>query len=312
MRWLLHGLVCLAVLGAAPLLGAPLEGAAGEFILLELRVPRVLVGALVGGTLGLTGAVYQALFRNGLATPSTVGTMAGATLGALAALVLGAGALLGLPGVAAAAFLGAALVSALVLSVAARKRATMGDVLLAGIAVTLASSALASGLQFTADSQALFAATQWSLGHLPQVGYDALGWLGPLNLGSALALLLLAPALQGLVGGEELAETQGVPVRRVRQVALGAGSLGVAASVAWCGPIAFVGLVVPHVLRGFGVITYRQLLPLSWLYGAAGLVACDTAARLLLPGRELPVGVLTAAIGAPALVWVVARRRSLG
>lgn len=305
----LLSLASLALLVAAPLIGPSLDADTGAFILWQLRVPRVLVGVLVGGTLGISGAVFQALFRNGLATPSTVGTLAGATLGALAALVFGGGVVLGLPWVAVAAFIGALAVSGFVLAIAARQHASMSDVLLAGIAVTLAAGAISAGIQYTADSRALFAAAQWSLGHLPQVGYRALGWLTPFCLLSSLVLLSLARPLQVLVGGEDLARAQGVSVPRVRAAALGAGALGVAACVAWCGPIAFVGLVVPHVVRGLGAVTYRSLLPLSWLCGAAMLVTCDTLARMAWPGRELPVGVITAAIGAPALVFVVSRRR---
>lgn len=305
----LHAAACLLLLAVVPLIGPSLDVPSGDFILWQLRVPRLLVGALVGGTLGLSGAVYQALFRNGLATPSTVGTLAGATLGAFFVLVLGGGSALGLPAVAVAAFLGAVGLSALVLAVAARQRASMSDVLLAGIAVTLAASALSTGLQYTADSRALFAAAQWSLGSLPQVGYKAVLWLLPFTLLSSLLMLLLARPLQALVAGEEVAATQGVSIARVRALALGAGALGVAACVAWCGPIAFVGLLVPHLVRGLGAVTYRRLLPLSWLYGATLLVWCDTLARLVWPGGELPVGVVTAALGAPALIFVVARRR---
>ncbi|MCA9640820.1 MAG: iron ABC transporter permease [Polyangiaceae bacterium] len=306
---LLHALVCLALLGVVPFIGPSLNVPSGDFILWQLRVPRLLVGAIVGGTLGLSGAVYQALFRNGLATPSTVGTLAGATLGALAVLVLGGGSALGLPAVALAAFVGGLGLSGLVLLVAARQRASMGDVLLAGIAVTLAASALSTGLQYTADSRALFAAAQWSLGSLPQVGYRAVLWLVPFCGCSSLVLLVLARPLQSLVSGEEVAATQGVNVARVRALALGGGALGVAACVAWCGPIAFVGLLVPHLVRGLGVVSYRRLLPLSWIYGATLLVWCDLLARLVWPRGELPVGVVTAALGAPALIVVVARKR---
>lgn len=305
----LHAVACTMLLLVVPFIGPSLNVASGDFILWQLRVPRLLVGVLVGGTLGLSGAVYQALFRNGLATPSTVGTLAGATLGALLVLVLGGGSVLGLPGVAVAAFVGAIGLSSLVLAIAARQRASMSDVLLAGIAVTLAASALSTGLQYTADSRALFAAAQWSLGSLPQVGYQAVIWLLPFTFVSAVVMLTLARPLQALVAGEEVAETQGVSVARVRVLALGAGALGVAACVAWCGPIAFVGLLVPHLVRGLGVVTYRRLLPLSWLYGGTLLVWCDTLARIVWPRGELPVGVVTAALGAPALIFVVARRR---
>jgi iron complex transport system permease protein len=185
----------------------------------------------------------------------------------------------------------------------------MSDVLLAGIAVSLAASALATGLQYAADSRALFAASRWSLGQLPQVGYRGVALLAPVVLITSLLLFSQTRALAAFVVGEELAQAQGVNVRRLRLLVLCAASLSVAAIVAWCGPIAFVGLIVPHLVRlvvGAGV---RSLLPLSALSGAAFLTLCDACARSIAPGRELPVGVLTAALGAPALILLIARAR---
>ncbi|MEB2310304.1 MAG: iron ABC transporter permease [Sorangiineae bacterium] len=308
-RGVLLVLASVAVLCGAALVGPSLDGPRGAFIFWSLRVPRVLVGALVGGTLGLTGAVFQAIFVNPLATPSTVGTTAGATLGALAALVLGASAVGGLPVVVAAAFAGALAASAVVSVVAARGSARIHDVLLVGIAVTLAAGALSTGLQYTADMSALFASAQWSLGHLPQVGYRGVLLMAPFVVISTGTLLSLARELAALVAGEELAQAQGVDVRRTRTLALGLGSLGVAACVAWCGPIAFVGLLVPHLVRLLVGATERVLLPLSLVVGAAFLVGCDALARVALPGRDLPVGVVTAALGAPALIVLIARAR---
>ncbi len=308
-RVVLMVLVSVLVLAGSAFVGPSLEGARGAFIFWNLRVPRVIVGALAGGTLGLVGAVFQAIFVNPLATPSTVGTTAGATLGALAALVLGASAFGGLPIIVAAAFAGALAASLVVAAVAARGRARIHDVLLVGIAVTLATGAISTGLQYTADLNALFASAQWSLGHLPQVGYRGVLLMLPFVVVSVAALLLLSRALASLVAGEDVAHAQGVDVRRTRTVALGMGSLGVAACVAWCGPIAFVGLLVPHLVRLLVGSTQRVLLPMSLIVGSAFLVGCDTLARLVLPGRELPVGVITAALGAPALIVLIARAR---
>jgi ABC-type Fe3+-siderophore transport system permease subunit len=226
--------------------------------------------------------------------------------------VLG-GALGGLPGgvpvLAAFAFAGALLMSGFVAALAASGRARVNDVLLAGIAVSLAAGALATGLQYSADEMQLFVAVRWSLGHLPQVGYRGVLMILPFVAVSLAVLLMQTRALQALTGGEERAHSQGVNVQRVRGVVLGVGALGVAACVAWVGPIAFVGLIVPHMVRmGLGS-SRRVLLPMSVLVGAAFLVACDMGARLALPGRELPVGVLTAGLGAPVLVWLIARQR---
>ncbi len=301
---------CFVLFAAAVFLGASLGGPEGDFILWQLRLPRALVGALVGATLALVGAVFQALFQNPLATSDTVGTTAGATLGALAALALGdSHSVQGLPLVTVSAFAGALGASFLVASFASSRRAHSSDVLLAGIAVTLATSAIASGIQYVSDSRALFAATQWALGQLPQVGYRGVLLLLPVCAFSCVGLLTLTRNLQAFALGEELAHSQGVNVPRLRFVALALGSLGVAACVAWCGPIAFVGLIVPHLVRALLGSSYRVLLPMSLVLGAALLVTCDAFARLIVPGRELPVGIVTAALGAPALVALVARTK---
>jgi iron complex transport system permease protein len=297
----------LALMAVCVLVGPDLSGAQGSFILWQLRVPRVLVGALVGGTLGLVGASFQTLFANPLASESTVGTTAGATLGALVAIALA------LPGgfsvVFGCACVGAALASASVTLVAGSGRASMGDVLLAGITVTVATGALSVGLQYLSDSRALVAAARWSLGQLPQVGYDGVLVLAPLVIPCWVALLACARALQTFAFGDDLAQSRGVNVPRLKRLVLGMGSLAVAACVAWCGPIAFVGLIVPHLVRRSVGPAQRRVLPLSLVTGGAFLVACDALARSISPGRELPVGVVTAALGAPGLVVLLFRSR---
>jgi ABC-type Fe3+-siderophore transport system permease subunit len=290
--------------------GPTFSGATRDFVLLELRLPRLLVGALVGATLSISGAAFQAIFNNALATPSTVGTTAGATLGALVALALDVGGgVFGISLLTACAFVGALVTTLIVSGLSASGRLSKNDVLLAGIAVTLAASALASALQFASDARALVAAAQWSLGQLPQVGYRGVLLIGPFAAITAAGLLALGRPLQSLSLGEELARTQGVNVARLRFSVLVVASLGVAACVAWCGPIAFVGLIVPQLIRLLVGPALRLLLPLSLLGGAAFLVVCDALSRVLLPGRELPVGVITAALGAPALVFLVSRAR---
>lgn len=313
-RWVALVLGTVFVVGLAPIVGDPesLSGPRGGFVLTQLRIPRVLVGALVGTTLGLVGAVYQLLFANGLATPSTVGTTAGATLGALVALRLGGLAptvALGIPTVLAGAFLGAVVASAVAAAVAASGRTPIADVLLAGIATSLAASALATALQATSDAQTVADAVRWSFGYLPQVGFEGVWLLAPVTLVVGVGLLGLGRSLRALGRGDDLAAAQGVAVPRVRILGIGLGSLGVAACVAWCGPIAFVGLLVPHLVRAVLGPSPAGLLRGSAILGAGFLVAADTAARLLLPDRELPVGVLTAALGAPALVAILAARR---
>jgi iron complex transport system permease protein len=296
-----------AVLAASPWLGPVPPEHAADFVVWQLRVPRVVVGGCVGATLGVVGASFQALFGNPLATPSTTGTTAGAALGALVALVVFPLApralLMGL------AFAGALAVAMPVAALAARRRARLEDVLLAGVALTLAAGALTTGLQVGADEAATRRAVLWSLGSLSQVGYGSLPWLLPACVVAVVGSLSQVRALDALVAGEERAHSQGVDVRRVRVWLLAVGALGVAATVAACGPIAFVGLVVPHLVRLSIGAPRRLLLPVSGVAGAGFLVGCDTLARLVLPGRELPVGVLTAALGAPLLVVLVLRPR---
>jgi iron complex transport system permease protein len=309
MKTTLSVLAIVTLLAAASVLVGPsLEGARGEFVLWQLRVPRALAGLLVGSTLGLVGAAFQALFRNPLATETTVGTTAGAALGALGALVFGLSGAFQLSAATIAAFLGALAASSIVAAAARSGRARTTDILLAGVAVTLAAGAISQGVTAIADAPALFAAAQWSLGQLPQVGYSRLVLLLPFVCVSALVLLLRRRALSVLALSEDWAETQGVAVRRVRFEVLVAGSLGVGACVALCGPIAFVGLVVPHLVRRTTGASVRELLPLSWLAGAGFLVTCDAIARVIVPGRELPVGMITAALGAPTLFALVLRR----
>jgi iron complex transport system permease protein len=238
-----------------------------------------------------------------------VGTLAGATLGAVAALVLGAArGLGGLPAVTLCAFAGAVLVTMPLTAIAASGRATMGSVLLAGIATSTMATAISMGIQYTADATSIFSAARWTLGSLQQLGYVGVVAVASVALPSAALLLSQTRALEALAAGEERAHGQGVALPRLRTICLATSSLGVAAVVAWCGPIPFVGLIVPNLVRLLVGPSQRRLLPYSILLGAAFLVACDAIARLTWPGHELPVGVVTAALGAPALVWLIARR----
>ncbi|MEM9302904.1 MAG: iron chelate uptake ABC transporter family permease subunit, partial [Pseudomonadota bacterium] len=175
--------------------------------------------------------------------------------------------------------------------------------------ISLAAGALSAGLKFTADMSATVQAVRWSLGHLAQVGYDRMLLMLPFAALTWLLLLSRARALAALAQSEEKALTQGVDIRSLRTIGLGVGSLGVGAAVALCGPIAFVGLIVPHIVRGWLGAARHRLLPGSMLLGGAFLVACDAFARVILGNRELPVGVVTAGLGAPLLVWLISRPR---
>ncbi len=309
-RLLLLVITTIVVIAATPWIGARPEGEAGSFILNELRIPRTLMAAMVGGLLSMVGAVYQTLFANPLAAPSTVGTTAGAVLGALVALVLGWGtSVSGLPAVATAAFCGALVVTFLLAGLAAREQARIDDVLLMGVAISLAAGAISAGIQFTSDQVGLANVVRWTLGHLPQVGYKGIYLILPFFLLVVAVLLSQVRSLESLVAGEQLAFSQGVDVRRTRVLGLGVGALGVSAVVAWCGPIAFVGLIVPHITRRLLGTSRRLLIPGSLFCGSLFLVLCDLIGRSAIPGKEVPVGVITAALGAPTLIALIIRRR---
>ncbi|MDE0957228.1 MAG: iron ABC transporter permease [Planctomycetota bacterium] len=309
IRWLPWVALAIPIAVATAWIGPPLDDPHGQWILQELRLPRALAGAMVGAVLSAAGAVVQILLRNPLATPSTIGTTAGATLGVLAVLVLGSGSTwMGLPILPAAAFAGALLVTLIIASVAARDRARTEDVLLAGIALTLATGAIASGLRLGVDQVTSLSALRWSLGSLTIIGPDRISMLAPFVVISLAGMLWLIRPLEVLISGIERARTRGVEVTRVRTLGLGLASLGVAACVATCGPIAFVGLICPHLVRRVVGSAPRTLLPASILLGAVFLPLCDSIGRVIWEQREIPVGVITAALGAPVLFMIVVRR----
>ena len=193
-------------------------------------------------------------------------------------------------------------------AVASRNRARTEDVLLTGIALTLATGALASALRLGVDQITSLNALRWSLGSLTVVGFDRIGMLLPFVVITLLGMIWLIRPLEVLISGTERARTRGVEVPRVRTLGLGLASLGVAACVATCGPIAFVGLICPHIVRRIAGAAPRILVPGSILLGAAFLPLCDSIGRVLMDQREIPVGVITAALGAPVLFLLVTRR----
>lgn len=313
-------LLVLAVLALAALLGAPLAGShdislsdvlrgepTAEAIFWQLRLPRVLLALLAGAGLAVSGLGFQTLFRNELAEPYTLGVASGAALGAVLALRLEeSAALLGLPVVALASFAGALGATALVVGLALRRRDTAtSTLLLAGIAVSLSCSAIILFVQYLADSTQTFRIVRWMMGGLSVVGYGEVLWVAPWVLGGAALLLFLRWDLNLLLLGEELASSRGVDLGRLRLKVLLAASLMIGALVAVAGPIGFVGLMVPHILRRWVGHDHLYLAPACVLGGGAFLVLCDLAARTIMAPAELPVGVLTALLGGPFFLWLL-------
>jgi iron complex transport system permease protein len=276
----------------------------------QLRLPRVLLALLTGAGLAVSGLGFQTLFRNDLAEPYTLGIASGAALGAVIALRLDvAESLLGLPFIALASFAGALAATALVAGLAMRRSDSTSTLLLAGIAVSLSCSAIILFLQYLSDSTQTFRMVRWMMGGLAVVGYGDVLWVLPWVLGGTAMLLLSRWELNLLLTGEELAASRGVDLVRLRLKILIATSLMIGALVAVAGPIGFVGLMVPHILRRWVGYDHLFLAPACVLGGGAFLVLCDLAARTVMAPAELPVGVLTALLGGPFFLWLLVLRR---
>ena len=284
-------------------------------IVWQIRLPRVLLGALVGSMLAGGGAAYQGVFRNPLADPYLLGVAAGAGLGATAVIISGGSpALLPL-----AAFGGAVAAVALTYSLGASAGrrgdevsagpASTASILLAGIAVAALLTAAQTFLQ-QSHAQTLQAIYAWILGGLSGATWSQVGLIVPYVAVSAVALLAHRRLLDVLRVGETEAGSLGVNVPRLRLVVVIAATLGAAAAVSVSGLIGFVGIIVPHAVRLTAGPSYRIVLPVSMIGGAAFLVLADIAARTVQPGTEVPIGVITAAVGAPFFLFVLRSRRA--
>ena len=304
---------------ALRLFGLPVGGEQlqqAELILGQIRLPRTLLGLTVGAVLALCGVAMQGLFRNPLADPGLVGVSSGAALGAAIAIVGGA-ALGGLPEAFApyllsfSAFLGGLGVTALVYRLGRRNGETsVATMLLAGIALTALAGAAIGLFTYLADDSTLRTLTFWNLGSLNGASYARLWPLLLVTAAVALWLPRRAKALNALLLGESEARHLGFAVERIKRELGFCTALGVGAAVAAAGMIGFVGLVVPHLMRLLVGPDHRVLLPASALAGASLLLLADLAARLLLAPAELPIGIVTALIGAPFFLYLLVRERN--
>jgi len=279
-------------------------------ILLDLRLPRAVLGLLVGGGLALAGSVFQALLRNPLAEPFILGISGGAAAGAVLVLALGLTAA-GSGVLPVAAFAGALVAILLVFRVASAAERTL-DVrvlLLAGVVVGSFFSAVIALILSLSEARAVRSAILWMMGSLAGANWGSVMVVAAYTIPAALALMGLARALNLMAVGEETASYLGTDVERVKRIAYGVASLVTAAGVAVAGIIGFVGLIVPHGIRLLIGSDQRFLLPLSFLAGAAFLALADLGARLLLAPTEIPIGVVTAFLGVP--LFLVLLRRSL-
>lgn len=286
-------------------------------VLLSIRLPRVLLGMLVGGGLAIAGAAMQGLFRNPLADPGLLGVSSGAALAAFAAMVFGAGVHAVLPSVYAAwllplAAFGGALIALLTLYALARDvggRVQVSVMLLAGIAVNALCGAGVGLLAWLASDAQLRSFTFWSMGSLGGALWPTLAITAPLILFAAIALGRLARPLDVLALGETDALHLGVRVERLKLAIILLCALMVGVAVSVSGAIGFMGLVVPHLLRMAGGPDHRWLMPASFLGGGILLTIADLAARTWAAPAELPIGILTALVGGPFFLGLLARGR---
>ena len=306
--------VTAGILLAAAGIDTPLDDTAVESqrqIILSIRLPRILTALMVGAALAMVGAVMQAIFRNPMADPGIIGVSSGAGFGAVSAIATGFAAVhwLALP---TAAFAGALLTAAVVFLFSLRAgRTQVATLLLGGIAITyLCSAATSAVISFTYDRDALREMIFWLLG-----GFDNRSWqhvqlmFPPLLVGAAL-IYPQAQALNLLSLGEEEARGLGVRVQRVRALLLVVSALLAGVAVSVSGLVGFVGLLVPHFVRLLVGPDHRSLLPLAALGGGIFLLLADTAARTVIQPSELRVGIVTALVGAPAFLFILARQKS--
>ncbi len=273
-----------------------------------IRVPRMLLGALVGAGLALIGAVLQAVTRNPLADPHLLGVTSGATLGAVI-VVLHVGEIVGLLTLPIAAFIGALLSMLLVLAIASRHGRLDSDrLLLCGVAVSFVMMAVANTLLFLGDHRASSAVLFWMLGGLGLARWELLAIPSASVLLGLVLLLGMARPLNALMAGEQTAVTLGLNARNVRLKVFLIASLMTGVLVAISGSIGFVGLMIPHIARRLVGAEHRRLLPVSALLGSVFLLWVDVAARTLIAPEDLPIGVATAAIGGLFFIGLMRKR----
>jgi iron complex transport system permease protein len=318
------GLVTLVVLLTAPMLGSTAINLARVFdtsvpwadnvdaqIFFVARLPRVLAGALVGSTLAAAGVVLQALLRNPLATPFTLGVSASAALGAMLAIAFNLDvSIFGTAAVSIASFAGSLVGTAIVYLLATRVNKVLSTnvLLLAGVTLNTFFSALITLVQYLIDFADWYRTARWLLGNLDVSSFSPLIASLPLVCLSFALFATLPRALNLLTLGEDVASARGVDVGRAQRIAFLSASLATGAAISLAGPIGFIGIVVPHLVRLLVGADHRVVLPASILFGAAFLVVCDLIARTVMAPIELPVGIVTAMIGGPFFIWLLIRK----
>lgn len=291
------------------------EAAQNRLVLLDLRLPRTLLGMFVGGALAVAGAIMQGMFRNPLADPALVGLSSGAALAAVATIALGDSYAkiwvdaLGIYALPVSAFLGCLITTTLLLGIAGRKGQLMiATLLLAGIAIAALAQAAIGLIAYASDDRELRDLTLWTLGSLTGASWDKVLACLPFALVLVAALPGTVRMLNGLLLGEAEAYHLGINVERAKLILVGLTAIAIGSAVAAAGVIGFVGIIVPHFVRLIAGPDHRILLPASALVGATILLIADIVARTLLQPAELPIGIIMAFIGAPVFLHMLLRR----
>jgi iron complex transport system permease protein len=279
-------------------------------ILLQLRVTRTLLALVAGGALSLAGALFQAMLRDALATPYTLGISAGASLGAVAVIAGGWQLIWGIPATWIGALAGAFAVLALVLGgFSKRRQISAFSLLLTGVAINSVCAAFIIILGGFAGMSRTFSIARWLIGSVDSTSFTSLGILATVVLVLAVIVIVQARSWNLLAVGDQWAASRGVHVPALLRSGYLSGSILVAGAIALTGPIGFVGLIVPHLVRSKVSPDHRLLLPSVFLFGGALLALCDAIGRVVLPPTEIPAGAVLALIGGPYLVWAIRQRR---
>ena len=288
------------------LLGHPADEVKAD-IFWKIRIPRVIAALCAGAALAISGMAFQALFRNPLATPFTLGVSSGAAFGAVLSVWAGLSfSLFGISGRAVGSFAGAlASISFVYGLTRARKGFSTATMLLAGVAVSFFFSSMILFIQYMSDFTHSFLIVRWLMGGMEVVGYRPALTIAPfLAVGSAV-VFSLTHELNLLMTGEDIALSRGVDVSRVKKLLFIATSLMVGGVVSVCGPIGFVGMMTPHICRLLIGPDHRYLAPATCIFGGMFLVFCDTLARTIIAPADIPVGVITALLGGPFFLWLL-------
>ncbi|MFC1607487.1 FecCD family ABC transporter permease [Candidatus Latescibacterota bacterium] len=317
----IHMLVLIACVSCAVALVSPFLGmehlslndvlnpdsGVGADIFWKIRVPRVITALCAGAALALSGLAFQALFRNPLATPFTLGVSSGAAFGAALYVQIGfMFSILGISGRALGAFLGALMSISFVYGLTrARKGFSTATMLLAGVAVSFFFSSIILFIQYISDFTNSFLIVRWLMGGLEVVGYRPVSVIAPFLIVGSSIVFLSTHELNLMTTGEEIALSRGVNVGRVKTVLFLATSLMVGGVVSVCGPIGFIGMMTPHICRLLIGPDHRYLVPATFLFGAMFLAFCDTIARTIIAPADIPVGVITSLLGGPFFLWLL-------